>query len=105
MSVSVKEDICRIVQNHNQCRQDAVRARWELIVHRQVIGFITRNHKFVHCNFPIPEKIVAPGMNGEWDGDGRTEGVNGSQQKKVNKLVGRNFGDQLDWWERVGRWK
>ena len=31
-------------RRHNEFREDAKRARWELLVHRQAVGFIVNNH-------------------------------------------------------------
>lgn len=76
---------------HNEYRKEAVTARWELTVHRQAVGFIVNNHKFVQDNFPIGEALPIH--------DGETEIVD---KKKPSET---KFGDQLDWWQSVGRWK
>lgn len=34
---------------HNEFREDAKRARWELLVHRQAVGFIVNNHNVGEC--------------------------------------------------------
>lgn len=103
MSSDVKKEIYLTIQNHNRCREEALHARWELLVHRQAVGFITDNNRFVHAKFPIPEKLVIPDSIGEWSADG--DGLQKSTGKDIEEPVKRVFGDQLDWWERVGRWR
>ncbi len=104
LSEKHKEEIYRIVQGHNQYRKDAMKARWELLVHRQAVGFITNNHRFVHEKFPIPENIVLPEGFGRWSSiEGGDHGSNSSN--RMREPVTRNFGDQLHWWESIGRWR
>lgn len=96
-NVAVQECIKR----HNQYRQEAITARWELMVHRQAVGFIVNNHTVVTETFPIgealpPRQVSTPGTE---DGDCST--ATSSQNSSPNK----KFGDQLDWWQRVGRWR
>jgi ribosome-binding ATPase YchF (GTP1/OBG family) len=108
LSEETKKQIYVHVQKHNQIREKAVHARWELLVHRQAIGFITQNHKFVNEMFQIPDKMTLPGNINDWkEYDGRlgsTAALQGNQQVAKEKVT-RNFGDQLDWWERIGRWR
>ena len=99
---SVKKAMYVIVQNHNRLRKEAVHARWELLVHRQAVGFITNNHRFVHEQFPIPELLELPEHLGAWDEEG---GMHSKNRQVAKEAVTRNFGDQLDWWERIGRWR
>jgi ABC-type uncharacterized transport system substrate-binding protein len=81
------------VNDHNKYRKDCIQARWELIVHRQAVGFIVGNHQYVISTFPIGEALP------EWDGCSmKTTTSTPAPSKKV-------FGDQLDWWQKVGRWK
>jgi hypothetical protein len=108
---STKLSLYKSVQNHNQLRKQALNARWELLVHRQAVGFITNNYKFVHENFPIPEILMLPGNEDDWKPFESDEEM-GMEQSKIsrrerrsNESVIRNFGDQLDWWERIGRWR
>lgn len=77
---------------YNQHRQKAVTARWELQVHRQAVGFVTNNHNTVLQHYPIPDALPV-------DENGN-EIIQDKKQKAFDK-----FGDQLDWWQRVGRWK
>ena len=93
---------------HNDARKRAIQARWELLVHRQAVGFTVDNHSVVHNTFPITGalptlmedivKIVS-------SSGGRCEEamqVNNATEQHCTKKA---WGDQLSWWERVGRWK
>jgi len=77
----------------NLYRKEAVTARWELQVHRQAAGFIINNHNYVASHYPIPEKLP-------FDDNGDFIPQNSEKKEPFNK-----FGDQLDWWQRIGRWK
>ena len=91
------------IQRHNEFRKQAITARWELIVHRQAVGMIVNNHKFVHDMFPIGDAL--PEMStGDALGDVGKEILvdSGTVEPKVSP---KRFGDQLDWWQHVGRWK
>ena len=101
ISSVVKKEIYLQVQEHNRRREEAVHARWELLVQRQAIGFITDNNRFVHAKFPIPERLEIPDIIGERDADGLLK----LTRKDTKEPVKPVFGDQLDWWERVGRWR
>ena len=82
-------------KQYNAHRQSCIQARWELIVHRQAVGFIVGNHKYVMGKFPIGEPLPED-LN--FSAEKTEEPVEAPQNKK-------KFGDQLDWWERFGRWK
>lgn len=98
--------ICEAVDKYNTYRKDCVHARWELIVHRQAVGFIVNNHKFVHEKFPIPDALELPDAISEADKDSsRYESSNVAGESIRNDLPKKQFGDQLGWWERIGRWK
>ncbi len=103
LSEKHKQEIYHIVQSHNQNRKDAMKARWELLVHRQAVGFITNNHRFVNEKFPIPENIVLPNGFGDWESIKGDDRLNSSN--RIREPVTRNFGDQLHWWESIGRWR
>ena len=77
---------------YNKHRHQAVTARWELQVHRQAVGFITNNHNTVREHYPIPDALPVDENGNEI-----------IQDKKKNSFD--KFGDQLDWWQKVGRWK
>ncbi len=80
--------------NHNNWRKDCLHARWELIVHRQAVGFTVGNHKYVQDNFPVGDELP---VNEKGSGDSKKS----TKKKKTTK----QFTDQLDWWSRIGRWK
>jgi hypothetical protein len=94
--------IIEAVEKHNQYRKDCLHARWELIVHRQAVGFIVGNHNYVMEKFPIGEALpTADELNRTDDGDDDDDDdseMSPTTQKKT-------FGDQLDWWQRIGRWR
>eukprot|EP00979_Chaetoceros_neogracilis_P012868 scaffold3524_cov279-Chaetoceros_neogracile.AAC.7 len=107
LTQSVKVLLVTNVQNHNMLRKEAVTARWELLVHRQAVGFITSNQKFVNENFPIPPLLNLPGKAEDWVGIQKDQESHAQTkcQQVAKEAVTRNFGDQLDWWERIGRWR
>ncbi|KAL3781216.1 hypothetical protein HJC23_003533 [Cyclotella cryptica] len=93
---------------YNEARKRALKARWELLVHRQAVGFTTENHNVVHSTFPISdalpstlagleESLVMQSSSNTNNMYPRTEANDAQQRQK--------FGDQLSWWQRVGRWK
>ena len=101
------------ITKHNEYRSKAIQARWELTVHRQAVGFIVNNHKFVQDKFPIGEALkepdettasIAATKNGE-NAKGGTSSSSSSEQHNNNNKKQQQFGDQLDWWQRIGRWK
>ena len=81
-------------QKFNQYRKDAIQARWELMVHRQAAGFLVNNHKFVMEKFPIVEALPEDEVSTGED-----------MEPKSTAPPPKTFGDQLDWWQRVGRWR
>ena len=85
-----------IVEKHNQYREDCLKARWELIVHRQAVGFIVGNHKYVTEKFPIGEPL--PNQLEQGDDDE-------ASPPPDNEKSSKKFGDQLDWWQTIGRWR
>lgn len=74
----------------NEHRAVAVKARWELMVHRQAVGFIVGNHQYVISKFPIMDALPV----GEAD-----KCLQGSSKPE------KDFEGQLDWWQRSGRWR
>lgn len=50
----------QIILSYNRYTKDAEKARWELTVHRQAVGFIVNNHRFVQEKFPIPPQLSLP---------------------------------------------
>ena len=103
------EQALQAALSYNEARKNAIKARWELLVHRQAVGFTVDNHSVVHSTFPIgpalPSKIddITPKI----DGDGTTTkqanaDVTTTSSEQPQKKI---WGDQLSWWQRVGRWK
>mmetsp|Transcript_13285 Transcript_13285/g.23901 ORF Transcript_13285/g.23901 Transcript_13285/m.23901 type:complete len:208 (+) Transcript_13285:3-626(+) len=89
------EQVQNCAKKHNQYRKDCIQARWELIVHRQAVGFIVGNHQYVTNKFPIGEALPEDEGN---ETKASSSEENSNKPKKV-------FGDQLDWWQRIGRWR
>ncbi|KAL3803234.1 hypothetical protein ACHAWO_005591 [Cyclotella atomus] len=92
---------------HNEARKRAIKARWELLVHRQAVGFTVDNHSVVHETFPIhdalPDTLTAlDGARGEHDNLSTAEYHAKSNPSDLTK---EKFPDQLDWWRTRGRWK
>lgn len=87
---------------HNDARKRAIEARWELLVHRQAVGFTVDNHSVVHTTFPIGEALPV-------NMDEMTALISKGDSKIVDTLPEQSpkkvWGDQLSWWQRVGRWK
>lgn len=100
---SPSEEMKNVVKRYNDMRREAMQARWELLVHRQAVGFIVDNHNTVAKSFPIGEPLrlqeddeASGEEEGEENGNGASNGK-GQAQKK--------FGTQTDWWQRIGRWR
>ncbi len=86
---------------HNKWRKECLHARWELIVHRQAVGFTVGNHKYVQDKFPVGEALP---VDEDMAKDNRSSS-NGKTRNKKTKKNTKQFTDQLDWWSRIGRWK
>jgi len=87
------------VLRYNDFRKQAEKARWELLVHRQAAGFIVNNHKIVYEKFPIGNPLPVINLDEGSNSDCRTK-ISETEKKTPQK-----FGDQLDWWQRIGRWR
>lgn len=83
---------------HNGYRKECVQARWELIVHRQAVGFIVGNHNYVMETFPIGDALPTEPKNGNSEEEEK-EAIRRKEEQR------KKFSDQLDWWQRVGRWR
>jgi hypothetical protein len=94
MSDGEREEIEMIVTRYNNFRKQAITARWELIIHRQAIGFTVNNQTTVFDTYPIHEPLVVPFQV--------EEDTNEEERSKESK---KQFTDQLDWWQRIGRWR
>ena len=93
--------IQQCIERHAKARQAAVQVRWELMVHRQAAGFLVNNHAVVTETFPIPGPIVPNDNDEEKSETGKGQsGIAASEASRKPQ-----YGDQLDWWQRVGRWK
>lgn len=96
---------------YNDARKSAIQYRWELLVHRQAVGFTVDNHSVVHKTFPIGEALpvdmdeikIASRMLIDMNNANKSNDENVSLDKAVTKK--KVWGDQLSWWENVGRWK
>jgi hypothetical protein len=51
-------------KQYNEHRRKCLHARWELMVHRQAVGFIVGNHKYVVETFPIGDSLPIAGEHG-----------------------------------------
>lgn len=95
--VTNRQLLIQSAQLYNDHRKRAIQARWELLVHRQAAGFIVNNHHYVMQHYPIADPIPV-----ELEG---SDGPVISQTKGMPAKKGEKFGDQLDWWQCIGRWK
>jgi uncharacterized membrane-anchored protein YhcB (DUF1043 family) len=101
-----------IAAKHNELREHALKSRWELTVHRQAAGFIVNNYKDVEEHHPIGAKLtvddkpVQVQVDGG-DGASASAGLDGStaEETAAQKPEEKKFGDQLDWWQTIGRWR
>eukprot|EP00568_Trieres_chinensis_P003203 CAMPEP_0183296558 /NCGR_PEP_ID=MMETSP0160_2-20130417/4059_1 /TAXON_ID=2839 ORGANISM="Odontella Sinensis, Strain Grunow 1884" /NCGR_SAMPLE_ID=MMETSP0160_2 /ASSEMBLY_ACC=CAM_ASM_000250 /LENGTH=241 /DNA_ID=CAMNT_0025458181 /DNA_START=77 /DNA_END=803 /DNA_ORIENTATION=+ len=80
----------RIVERHNKLRDEALKARWELLVHRQAVGFIVDNHNVVHSMFPIGEAIPVDYEKKDRQLEGSKKVELGGKRKFGNQLIGGN---------------
>lgn len=86
---------------YNDARERAIKARWELLVHRQAVGFTVGNHSYVHNAFRIPD--ILPVKLDDLKPNNETLQQKIQSENAVPKK--EKFGDQLDWWQKIGRWK
>ncbi|KAL7468249.1 hypothetical protein ACHAXS_008473 [Conticribra weissflogii] len=99
-------DALQSARRHNEARKRAIKARWELLVHRQCAGLVVDNHRIVHETFPISEKL--PETIEEMKLLVQCVSVSqiGEKVKNHNEQPRKeNFKGQLDWWQNFGRWK
>lgn len=104
------KDASESATRYNDARKRAIQYRWELLVHRQAVGFTVDNHSVVHKTFPIDE--VLPVETVEIKIASRlladiNKANNSDDYISLDKPVTKEkvWGDQLSWWENVGRWK
>ena len=55
------QTVIETAQKYNEHRKKCLQARWELMVHRQAVGFIVGNHKYVVDTFPIGDPLPTAG--------------------------------------------
>lgn len=92
-----------VVERHNGHRSRALQARWELIVHRQAAGFLVNNHNVVTQTFPIKSALRVPCWE---EGYPENEILNGKDlESRRGDESATRIPDQLDWWQRIGRWR
>jgi len=84
-------------QSFNAFRDQAVKARWELMVHRQAAGFLVNNHEYVMKHFPIPEALPISET-----GQSSNEIISNEPSSRSER---HQLSGQLDWWQRIGRWR
>jgi hypothetical protein len=90
-------EIIASAQRYNEIRKRALVYRWELIVHRQAVGCIVNNHSYVTRQYPIPDAIPVDCTAQPSEPESHTATTKPSKSKQ--------FTDQLDWWQRIGRWR
>ena len=92
-------------QRHNQYRAQALQARWELMVHRQAAGFLVNNHNVVYQTFPIGDALPVDGDSlGSSIRENATSAVS-TAARHHDETTETRIPDQLDWWQRIGRWR
>ena len=97
------DDRLECVRLHNQYRREAVQARWELMVHRQAVGFIVNNHRFVHEKFPIGDALPEDNENKQDSTDVLKTAAKATTTTTTTTRT--NLTGQRDWWDRIGRWR
>jgi hypothetical protein len=97
-------EITASAQRYNEIRKRALLYRWELIVHRQAVGCIVNNHSYVTRQYPIPNAL--PIMDDSTPLAQTPPSESSSHPTiNVNTSKPKQFTDQLDWWQRIGRWR
>ena len=100
----IHPDIINSAVNYNEYRRLALQARWELTVQRQAAGFIVNNHNYVTEQYPIAAALPVPDKNSA-SANTVNEKSTTDSPASVDKDRKVKFTDQLQWWERVGRWR
>lgn len=93
------EEANGVAARYNDARSRAIKARWELLVHRQAVGFTVDNHSVVHSTFQIGYRLPEDASALETDTKSTTS------NNKDAPCAKKEWTDQLDWWQRVGRWR
>ena len=98
------EEALKSAHHHNEARKRSIKARWELLVHRQAVGFTVDNYTVVHTTFPIGGALPLT-MEELRANISKNFGELKNDDTVVEKPPNKAWGDQLSWWQRVGRWK
>jgi hypothetical protein len=93
-----------IAAKYNELREHALKSRWELTVHRQAAGFIVNNYQDVDKYHPIGAKLTVDKSAVRVDGGAGADGSI-TERAAAQKPEEKKFGDQLDWWQEIGRWR
>ena len=90
------EEAVQHATRHNDARKRAIKARWELLVHRQAVGFTVDNHSVIHKTFPISEPLPVEMEDiiaiADTNGDTTTPKTDISAEQKTEKK--KVWGDQ-----------
>jgi hypothetical protein len=103
-SPETRRRLDEVVERHNGHRSRALQARWELIVHRQAAGFLVNNHNVVTQTFPIKSALPEPCWEADSPGNELAVNVAEPESRRFDESEAR-IPDQLDWWQRIGRWR
>jgi hypothetical protein len=103
-NANFQEEIMKSAQKYNEYRKQALQARWELTVQRQAAGFIVNNHNFVTEQYPIKAALNMSDENDKENVSGERKSTQMPLPSSENESKVK-FTDQLQWWERVGRWR
>jgi hypothetical protein len=108
--LDTRRQLEEIAARHNQHRTRAIRLRWELIVHRQAAGFLVSNHNVVTQTFPIGRALPTCLEELEAANDVHelvsAHPVSSKLEQPTRQVVSPpRIPDQLDWWQRIGRWR
>jgi hypothetical protein len=103
-SQDTRRRLDEVVERYNGHRSRALQARWELIVHRQAAGFLVNNHIVVTQTFPIKSALSEPCWEADSPGNDLAVNVAEPESRRFDESAPR-IPDQLDWWQRIGRWR
>ena len=105
-NAKVQPDVISSAHNYNEYRKQALQARWELTVQRQAAGFIVNNHNYVTEQYPIAAALPVHTENDQANNTmNSTSTTLASSSSSTEEDKKPKFTDQLQWWERVGRWR
>ena len=100
LPLSTRQELVTIISNYNKFRKEALHARWELIVHRQAVGFTVGNHHSVTDKFPIPEAWDLPkGFTSDLIRDSSSSAKK-TVRSTYSESLKRNFDGEMNWWKK-----